>query len=146
MSRCLSACGRFPASEGRDWSGPSRVEVTPATTASRSRSIRRSRRDRASTVLFSGPTRLILRRWEFPCVRGETFEEKQRADRPREVIINEAFVRQYFPGEDPIGKHLVSMGHQVFDIIGVVGDTRSELAQPPLPVMYFPIYAPLYDR
>jgi len=79
-----------------------------------------------------------------PLVRGEKFDEKQRADRPREVIINEAFVQKYFPGEDPIGKHLVTLGQQLFDIIGVVGDTRSELSQPPLPVMYFPIYAPLY--
>ncbi|MGA2075058.1 MAG: ABC transporter permease [Terriglobia bacterium] len=80
-----------------------------------------------------------------PLVRGERFDEKQRADRPREVIINESFVRKSFPGEDPIGKHLVTMGHQLFEIIGVVGDTRSELAQPPLPVMYFPIYASLYE-
>jgi putative ABC transport system permease protein len=79
-----------------------------------------------------------------PLVRGQVFDEKQRAGKPREVIINESFVRQYLPGEDPIGKHLVSMGQQPFVIIGVVGDTRSELAQPPLPVMYFPIYAPLY--
>lgn len=79
-----------------------------------------------------------------PVVRGQAFDEKQRTDRPREVVINQSFVRRYFPGEDPIGKHLVSIGHQPFAIIGVVGDTRSELAQPPLPVMYFPIYAPLY--
>ncbi len=80
-----------------------------------------------------------------PLLRGQKFDEKQRAGKPHEVIINQSFVRQYFPGEDPIGKHLISSGHQLFAIIGVVGDTRSELAQPPLPVMYFPIYAPLYD-
>ena len=79
-----------------------------------------------------------------PLVRGQVFEEKQRAGKPREVIINQSFVRDYFPGEDPIGKHLISIGHQSFAIVGVVGDTRSELPQPPLPVMYFPIYAPLY--
>jgi putative ABC transport system permease protein len=77
-----------------------------------------------------------------PLLRGQTFDEKQRAGKPYEVIINESFVRQYFPGEEPIGKHLISMGHQPFTIIGLVGDTRSELAQPPLPIMYFPICAP----
>jgi putative ABC transport system permease protein len=77
-----------------------------------------------------------------PLLRGQTFDEKQRAGKPYEVIINESFVRQYFPGEEPIGKHLISMGHQPFTIIGVVGNTRSELAQPPLPIMYFPISAP----
>jgi putative ABC transport system permease protein len=80
-----------------------------------------------------------------PLLRGQGFDEKQRAGNPLEVIINESFVRQYFPGEDPIGKHLISIGHRPFAIVGVVGDTRSELARPPLPVMYFPIYAPLYD-
>jgi putative ABC transport system permease protein len=77
-----------------------------------------------------------------PLVRGQFFDEKQRAGKPHEVIVNQSFVRQYLPGEDPIGKHLISIGPQPFAIIGVVGDTRSELARPPLPVMYFPICAP----
>jgi len=77
-----------------------------------------------------------------PMLRGQTFDKKLQAGKPHEVIINQAFVRQYFPGEEPIGKHLISMGHQIFTIIGVVGDTRSELAQPFLPIMYYPIGAP----
>ena len=77
-----------------------------------------------------------------PMLRGQTFDKKLQAGKPDEVIINQAFVRQYFPGEEPIGKHLISMGHQIFTIIGVVGDTRSELAQPFLPIMYYPIGAP----
>ncbi len=79
-----------------------------------------------------------------PFLWGRTFDEKQRVNKPREVIINQSFVRQYFPGEDPIGKHLITMGQQLFAIIGVVGDTRSELSRLPLPIMYFPIDAPLY--
>jgi putative ABC transport system permease protein len=79
-----------------------------------------------------------------PLLRGQTFDAKQQAGKSHEVIINQSFVRQYFPGEEPIGKHLISIGQQPFVISGVVGDTRSELARPPLPVMYFPIYAPLY--
>jgi predicted permease len=79
-----------------------------------------------------------------PLLRGQAFDEKQRGGKLYEVIINESFVRKYLSGEEPIGKHLISIGHQPFAIIGVVGDTRSELAQPPLPIMYFPIYAPLY--
>jgi predicted permease len=79
-----------------------------------------------------------------PLLRGQAFDENQRAGKPREVIINESFVRKYLTGEDPIGKHLIAMGNQPFAIIGVVGDTRSSLARPPLPIMYFPIYAPLY--
>ena len=36
------------------------------------------------------------------------------------------------------------MGQQSFEIIGVVGDTRSRARPASLPVMYFPIYTPLY--
>jgi putative ABC transport system permease protein len=79
-----------------------------------------------------------------PLVRGQSFAEKPLAGNPREVIVNEAFVRKYLPGEEPMGKHLISIGHKSFAIVGVVGDTRSELSRPPLPIMYFPIYAPLY--
>jgi putative ABC transport system permease protein len=79
-----------------------------------------------------------------PLLRGQRFDEKQQPGKPQEAIISESFARQYFPGEDPIGKHLVTIGHQPFTIIGVVGDTRSDIAQPVQPIMFFPIYASLY--
>jgi putative ABC transport system permease protein len=63
----------------------------------------------------------------------------------RQAIISESFVRQYFPDEDPIGKHLVAIGRRSFTIVGVVGDTRWQVDKPAEPMMYFPIYAPLYD-
>jgi len=45
-----------------------------------------------------------------------------------------------FPGEDPIGKHIkVSIDGRVGEVVGVVGDTRWNIAQPPMPMMYWPI-------
>jgi putative ABC transport system permease protein len=79
-----------------------------------------------------------------PLLRGQTFDDNRRLEKVREVIISESFVRQYFPGEDPIGKHLVTIGHQSFTIVGVVGDTRFHVANPVQPMMYFPISTPLY--
>lgn len=79
-----------------------------------------------------------------PLLRGRTFEANHQMEKTREAIISQAFVRQYFPGEDPIGRHLVTIGHQSFAIVGVVGDTRFYVANPVQPMMYFPIYAPLY--
>src|SRR5207237_689043 len=58
-----------------------------------------------------------------PLIRGQTFDEKARLDSPLQVIISESFARQYFPGEDPIGKHLLTIGRRPFQIVGVVGDT-----------------------
>jgi predicted permease len=76
-----------------------------------------------------------------PVLRGQIFDARQRPGRPRQVVISEAFARQYFPGEDPVGKHLLAMGRRSFEITGVVGDTRYSIAQPPLPMMYFPLHA-----
>jgi predicted permease len=76
-----------------------------------------------------------------PFLRGQTFDENQRLDQANEAIISDAFARRYFPGEDPIGKHLDILGHkQQYRIVGVVGDTRHQIAAPPQPMMYFPLY------
>src|SRR6202043_203205 len=49
---------------------------------------------------------------------------------------------EYFPGEDPIGKHInAPLRHHVSEIVGVVGDTRSEIGEKPQPMMYFPLAA-----
>jgi len=54
-------------------------------------------------------------------------------------------VRQYFPGEDPIGKHLLTIGRRPFKVAGVVGDTRVLVARDVRPMMYFPLYVSIYD-
>ena len=79
-----------------------------------------------------------------PLLQGQTFDDNLRPEKTHEAIVSESFVRQYFPGEDPIDKHLVVIGHQSFRIVGVVGDTRFHVASPVQPMMYFPLYAPLY--
>ena len=76
-----------------------------------------------------------------PLLRGRTFGSDQRLDGANEVIVSAGFVRKYFPNEDPIGKHLITLSHHSYEVVGVVGDTRYELAEPPEPTMYFPIDA-----
>src|SRR5262249_20969578 len=70
-----------------------------------------------------------------PFLRGRTFGSDQRLDGANEAIISAEFARQYFPDEDPIGKHLIGFGRRSYDIVGVVGDTRYELVEPPEPTM-----------
>src|SRR2546426_726884 len=54
---------------------------------------------------------------------------------PPVVLINETLARQYFPGEDPVGKR-TSRG----PIVGIVGDVRQlGLDRPPAPEIYYPI-------
>jgi predicted permease len=76
-----------------------------------------------------------------PILRGHTFTSDQQPGHATQVIVSQAFVHRYFPSEDPIGKHLNTLGKGTFEIIGVVGDTRVQLGAPPEPMMYFPLYA-----
>jgi predicted permease len=77
-----------------------------------------------------------------PLLRGRTFDENQRPGHATEAIISNAFARQFFPGEDPIGKHLSkSYNKHVYEIVGIVGDTQVDIGEPPRPMMYFALYA-----
>ncbi|HEX3472592.1 MAG TPA: FtsX-like permease family protein, partial [Silvibacterium sp.] len=75
-----------------------------------------------------------------PILRGRTFGEDQRPGHPTEIIVSEAFVRQYFPGEDPLGRHIRKGGH-TYEIVGVSGDTLFEVSEPAGPIMYFALDA-----
>ncbi len=77
-----------------------------------------------------------------PLLRGRTFDAGRRLAAANEVIINQAFANQYFPGEAPIGKHInAPLRHHIAEVVGVVGDTRSEIGEKPQPMMYFPLAA-----
>jgi predicted permease len=77
-----------------------------------------------------------------PILRGSTFDAGKRLDAANQVIISQSFANQYFPGEDPIGKHIhVELEHRTAQVAGVVGDTRYIIGEKPLPMMYFPLDA-----
>jgi predicted permease len=75
-----------------------------------------------------------------PILRGRTFGENQRPGHPTEIIVSETFVRQNFPGEDPLGKH-IHKGPHTYTIVGVCGDTLFEVSEPAGPAMYFALDA-----
>jgi putative ABC transport system permease protein len=78
-----------------------------------------------------------------PILRGHTLDEDQQPGRGTEVVINNAFAHTYFPNEDPLGKHLLNplLGKTLMEIVGVVGDSRTDMGEPMKPMMYFPLYA-----
>ncbi|MGO9316517.1 MAG: ADOP family duplicated permease [Terracidiphilus sp.] len=76
-----------------------------------------------------------------PILRGHTFDDNQRPGHGTEVLISEEFARQNFPGEDPIGKHLLTLGQRPFEIVGVVGDTRYQAGEAVQLMMYFALDA-----
>ena len=76
-----------------------------------------------------------------PLLRGRTFTPEERLERANVAVISALAAKQYFPGEDPIGKHLRErVGTKTTEVIGVVGDTRWTIADDPLPMLYWPIY------
>jgi putative ABC transport system permease protein len=75
-----------------------------------------------------------------PILRGRTFDADRRLDQANQTVVSSSFARQYFPNEDPIGKHLHYDGRN-WEIVGIVGDARYELSQAPKPIQYYPLYA-----
>jgi predicted permease len=75
-----------------------------------------------------------------PILRGRTFDGGKRLDAANEVVISQSFASQYFPGEDPLGRHIRARGKDAV-IVGIVGDTRYEIGESPKPVQYYPLDA-----
>jgi len=74
-----------------------------------------------------------------PLIHGRTFDNDSDSH-PHEVIISQAFVREFFSGKDPVGQHLLALNkNNSYEIVGVVGDTRYQAGTPPQPTMYFPL-------
>ena len=78
---------------------------------------------------------------QIPILRGRTFTADERLTKDHFILISQTAAKVCFPGEDPIGKHLkVDLGGDIYQIIGVVGDTRYSLSETVAPTMYMPIY------
>jgi predicted permease len=78
---------------------------------------------------------------QIPLVRGRIFTLEERLERGHVTVISQSAAQLCFPGEDPIGKHLkVSLDDQVYEVVGVVGDTRWSISQPMNPTFYQPLY------
>jgi putative ABC transport system permease protein len=63
-----------------------------------------------------------------PLIKGRYFTDNDTQDSPKVAVVDHAFARQFFPGQDPIGKRFdVNWGDPGWsEIIGVVADTKLE--------------------
>jgi putative ABC transport system permease protein len=73
-----------------------------------------------------------------PVKSGRDVAESDTRDRQFVAVVSESFVRRYFPGVDPIGRHFnFVMNERV--IVGVVGDVHVRgLERPSEPQVYLP--------
>jgi predicted permease len=71
-----------------------------------------------------------------PLVRGRAFMAQDTRDNPMVTIVNETFVKRYFPNEDPIGKRFTFGGGgpnaRWITIVGVVRDTKRQGVDQPV--------------
>ncbi len=94
----------------------------------------------------TGEVRMVTPGWfrtmSVPLLRGRSFTSQDSAKAPIVVVINETAARQFWPGGDPLGKHVLMNWFSDLDaeIIGVVGDVRlTALKQPPRPTLYWAV-------
>ena len=78
-----------------------------------------------------------------PLLAGRAFDRRDSTESRNVVIVNEPFVKKYFPNENPIGKHLkMYEGKSEFvvrEIVGIVGGNKHFALQEPLrPEMFQP--------
>ena len=67
-----------------------------------------------------------------PLLRGRDFDGRETPGQPREAIVDESFVKKFFPHQDPIGQHLddnqtLEKNPPPMTIIGVVGRTLNDV-------------------
>lgn len=82
-----------------------------------------------------------------PLLKGRAFSPEDTQSSMPVIMVNQAFVKKFFRGEDPIGQQVkpgIGFGkenpEELRDVIGVVGDTKGtgDLSEPDDPQMYLP--------
>ena len=81
-----------------------------------------------------------LRTMRIGIIAGRDFTEQDMEKSQRVAIVNQQFVDQYWPGQDPLGKRISIYG-QWFNVVGVARNGKyRRLVYPPEPVFFQPLY------
>jgi predicted permease len=92
-------------------------------------------------IVFATPG--YLETMGIPLLRGRDLQWTDVKSSPHLVLVNEAFVRQYVPSGDAIGRRLTELlgpGNDPWEIAGVIGDVHTKgLDRAPGPLMVIPL-------
>jgi putative ABC transport system permease protein len=128
----VSSAGLVSAAPGEGWSGDDLMSIVEHPPLAKGQGL---------DFMLRGADPGYFSAIGLPILKGRTFTEDERGKRANVVLISRGAAQQYFSGEDPVGKHLKMIDEGgVWTIIGVVGDVRWHVAQPPYPTLYWPIY------
>jgi predicted permease len=73
-------------------------------------------------------------------VRGRGFTDQDTPTSRLVVVVNEAFVKKFFPKQDPIGQHFGTFNQKYsgnYEIVGVVSDAKYVNPREPIRPMFF---------
>jgi putative ABC transport system permease protein len=121
---------RFPLLSGDGWNGL--VSINGATPG-------------PDLVYFLNVSRGWLDTMQIPLLGGHDFRETDT--NPGVAIVNQAFARQYFKGENPVGKSFQKSEDQgkkrvTYQIVGLVRDARyRDMREPITPTAYVPFHS-----
>lgn len=74
-------------------------------------------------------------------LRGRDFTEQDLPEKTNVAIVSETLAREYFPGQDAIGRRFEWGGRWPFTIVGIASDVRiSSLDADPPPMIYFSMF------
>jgi putative ABC transport system permease protein len=81
-----------------------------------------------------------FRTMRVPLLGGRGFTAADDAHAPKVLVVNQAFARRFWPGENPVGKHvLVGRGPEPSEVVGVAADVRNKgLAEETQAQLYLP--------
>jgi predicted permease len=75
-----------------------------------------------------------------PVVRGRGFTEQDTATSRMVAVVNQSFVKKFFPNEDPIGRRFGTFDQKYaanYEIVGIVADATYNNPRDPMRPMYF---------
>lgn len=75
-----------------------------------------------------------------PVIRGRGFTDSDSATSQMVAVVNQTFVKKFFPKEDPIGRHFGIFDHKyagAFEIVGIVADAKYTNPRDEVRPMYF---------
>jgi predicted lysophospholipase L1 biosynthesis ABC-type transport system permease subunit len=72
-----------------------------------------------------------------PILTGRELEAADGVNASRTAVVNESFAREYFPGENPLGKS-VNVGRDEHRIVGVCRDAMFKDLRSNSPILYLP--------
>ncbi len=133
----VEAAGLASQVPGEGWGGDYMMSVAEHPQAAK---------DQETDLMVRGADPGYFAAIRLPLLRGRIFTSDERLERANVALISQGAARQLFGEEDPIGKHLrTDNGKTAYEIIGVVGDTRWNVAVLPQPTLYWPIYGNGYS-